>query len=394
MSWKKMQDLRDQVESLIRVGADSLFAQHCHSIGYLLGGADDIVETNIVLHIGSALLSQGHAVWAESPFKVDGETSVKHMDLIVDLHPSLSDAVSALLVEAKRLRSLDGTGIVRDIIEDCLRIEGWPHRLVGQRPIFFEFTKLERVLGAIVVLLPDEMVVPNNSETPLFSHWWMNLAGYPAGFDRDQLDELKQFLEPMKRGICLSPFVSEDVHQVVVYALSDRQFEVDDEDRLTAKHEAAHVDVAHHFGLPVRHVAIEDYEKETDTALNGRMYCDWESIKGSRDSKTLCTEAFAVAFAGTWIEAIARGWSFDLAFSFLLTDQRAAAYIHQRLSEWEPDKEGLANCALEEGKQLALDIVQNQMARIERLADHLVDTRSMEEEEISAWFKDDIDLHG
>jgi hypothetical protein len=298
MSWKANQDLLDQVEGLIRVGADSLFAQHGHSIGYLLGGADDIVETNIVLHIGSALLSQWHAVWAESPFKVDGEKSVKHMDLLVDLHPSLSDTVSALLIEAKRLRSVDGTGIVKEIIEDCLRIEGWPHRLVGQRPIFFEFTKLERALGAIVVLLPDEMVAPNSPETPLFSHWWMNLAGYPAGFDKDPLDELKRFLEPMKRGICLSRFVNENVHQVVVYALSDRQFEVDDEDLLTAKHEAAHVDVAHHFGLPVRHVAIEDYEKETDTALNGRMYCDWESMKGIRDNKTLCTQAFAVAFAG------------------------------------------------------------------------------------------------
>jgi hypothetical protein len=98
-----------RVEALIRAGAESLFTQHRHSIGYLLGGADDIVETNIVLHIGSAFLSQGHAVWAESPFKVDGEKSVKHLDLLIDLDPGLSDTASVLLVEAKRLRSLDGT---------------------------------------------------------------------------------------------------------------------------------------------------------------------------------------------------------------------------------------------------------------------------------------------
>jgi hypothetical protein len=34
------------------------------------------------------------------------------------------------------------------------------------------------------------------------------------------------------------------------------------------------------------------------------------------------------------------------------------------------------------------------MARIVRFADHLVDTRSMEEDEISAWFNDDLDIYG
>jgi hypothetical protein len=66
----------------------------------------------------------------------------------------------------------------------------------------------------------------------------------PGGLDSyrtGRLDELKQLFEPMKRDVCLSPFVKEDVHQVVVYALSDQTFEVDDEDLLTAKHEATHV---------------------------------------------------------------------------------------------------------------------------------------------------------
>jgi hypothetical protein len=42
---------------------------HRHSIGYLLGGADDIVETYVSPHLASAFLTYDHAVWAESPFK-------------------------------------------------------------------------------------------------------------------------------------------------------------------------------------------------------------------------------------------------------------------------------------------------------------------------------------
>lgn len=380
-------NLHDHVEALIRAGAESLFMQHRHSIGYLLGGEDDIVETNIILHISSVCLSSEHAVWAESPFKVDGQKSIKHMDLLVDLNPRKSDAVSALLVEAKRLRSLDGTSTIEDIIKDCLRIESWPYRLIGQRPIFFEFTQVKRALGAVVVLLPDETLPsPDSSATPLFSEWWMNLEGHPKGFDKSRLDELRHFLEPMKRGVYVSPFSNEGVHQVVVYALSEREFEVNDEDLITAKHEAAHIVVAKHFGLPVRYVSIEEYESDTDTALNGRMYCDWQSLKDSRDNTTLCTQTFAVAYAGAWLEALVRGWPFPVAYEQLSADQRAAAEIRQCLMQWTGVELNATEKESEAGAELARSVVINQMPRIERLADHLVTNRSMEEDEVSDWF--------
>jgi len=384
-----------RVEALIRAGAESLFTQHRHSIGYLLGGADDIVETNIVLHIGSAFLSQGHAVWAESPFKVDGEKSVKHLDLLIDLDPSLSDTASVLLVEAKRLRSLDGTETVEDVIKDCKRIEAWPDRLVGQKPIFFEFTQVECALGAVVVLLPDEQVTsPDDPAVPLFSEWWVSLEGYPAGFDKSCLDELKQLIQPMRRGICQSDFVNEDVHQVVVYALSRRDLEVEDKYLLTAKHEAAHVIVAQRLGLPGQSVSIEEYESPTDTALNGRMYCDWESLRGARDNSTLCIQAFAVAYAGVWLEAIVKGCSFSETYQDLPTDSRAATYIRQCLMQWDEVDMRSTEKESETGADLAKSIVENEMDRIDRLADHLADNRSMEEEEIAEWFAEDVALHG
>jgi hypothetical protein len=387
--------LLSQAEKLIRMGAESLFAQHRHSLGYLLGGDDDIVEANIVFQIGAAFLSKDHAVWAESPFKSHGKKSVKHMDLLVDLHPSTSENVSAVLLEAKRLLSSDGTTIIDGIIGDCRRIEQWPHRLIGETPPFFHFTQVERTIGGLVVLLPDEPAAsPAGPEAELFSDWWVHLDGYPGTFDRSKLDELKRILRPMKRDRCVSPFVNEGVRQVMVYALSEQEFEVQDEDLLTAKHEAAHVTVAKHLGLPVEHVSLEEYENKSDTALNGRTLCDWESLKGSRDPKTLCTQAFAVSYAGAWLEALVRGWLFDAAYQLLPTDQRAATFTRERLVEWT----GIASTATiaisEAGAELAKTIVSEQMPRIERFAKHLAGERCMDESQISDWFMNDIALHG
>jgi hypothetical protein len=387
--------LLNQAEKLIRKGADSLFAQHRHSIGYLLGGDDDIVETNIVFQIGAAFLSNGHAVWAESPFKSDGQKSVKHMDLLIDLHPSTSENVSAVLLEAKRLLSSDGTALIDSIIGDCRRVERWPHRLIGERPLFFRFTQVERTIGALVVLLPDgPTALPAGSEAKLFSDWWVHLDGYPGTFDRSKLDELKRILGPMKRDMCVSTFVNEGVRQVVVYALSEQEFEVQDEDLLTAKHEAAHVAVAKHLGLPVEHVSLEEYESKSDTALNGRMFCDWESVKGSRDPTTLCTQAFAVSYAGAWLEALVRGWLFDTAYQLLPTDERAATFTRERLVEWTGIDSTATIAISEAGAELARTIVLEQMPRIERFAEHLAGERRMDESEISDWFMNDIALHG
>jgi hypothetical protein len=46
----------------------------------------------------------------------------------------------------------------------------------------------------------------------------------------------------------------------------------------------------------------------------------------------------------------------------------------------------------ETGADLARSIVENEMDRIDRLADHLADNRSMEEEEIAEWFAEDVAL--
>jgi hypothetical protein len=384
------ESLFDQVERLIRAGADSLFAQHRHSIGYLLGGDDDIVEANIVFQIGAAFLSEKHAVWAESPFKVAGNNFVKHMDLLVDLHPGTSEHVSAVLLEAKRLLSSDGTKIIKGIIRDSQRVEEWPHRLVGERPLFFEFTQIERTIAALVVLLPDEPAAAlEDSEAKRFSDWWQDLEGYPGTFDRSELDKLKSLIEPMKRGICTGPFVNDGIRQVVVYALSEKEFVVFDEDLLTAKHESAHVVVANHFGLPIEHVSVEEYESATDTALNGRMVCDWESLKDSRDPTELCKQAFAVSYAGAWLEAMERGWPFQTAYDILATDQRAAAYARGRLLEWTAMTPAETIPISEAGAELAKDLVMRQFGKIERLAAHLVDVRHMEGSEISGWFSTD-----
>ncbi|MCU1305004.1 MAG: hypothetical protein JWQ87_5288 [Candidatus Sulfotelmatobacter sp.] len=387
----------DDIENLIRNGVDTLLRQHEYSMGYLLGNDDNIVETNIVLHLGAEFIAKGHAVWAESPFKNDlSEKSVNHLDLLVDLHPEPSESATLLLAEAKRILKGNGTAKVIEIINDYQRLVAWSDLGLGERPMFFDLNMpVERVFGALVVLLAEESATaPADGRGSSFADWWEHLGNQPTGYDTARLNELGHIVKHMKRGVKRSRFTADGLRLAVAYALFEKQCSIEDSDLVIAKHEAAHVVVAWRLGLPVRFVSIEEDETNRETALDGRTLCDWTSLFGTTSNRTLCTNAFAVAYAGAWLDAQIRGCSFNEAYENLPTDSRSAEVIRSKLMEWEKVDSTATAAESKAGCDLAQRVVEAQMSRIERLANTLSSERLMDEETLKGWFTGDVAAHG
>jgi hypothetical protein len=301
-----------------------------------------------------------------------------------------------LLIEAKRLTSGEKKTKVTEIIDDYKRLRTWPDRAVGRKPLFFDlYMQVERAVSALVVVIPDEAdvsaVLPDQ---PTFSEWWEILAAQPPGYDTNGIDELKRIIAPMKRGVLRSPFIDGGTRLTMVYALLGRELTTEDEESLVAKHEAAHVIVAWRLALPVRFVSIEEYESEEDDALDGRTLCEWQTLHGSMDSRSLCTNAFAAVYAGAWLEATIYDEPFSDAYERLATDSRAAEKVRQCLMTWEGIDSSDTQKESMDGAELARSIVQQEMPRIERLAEALLTKRFLDEEALKAWFLQDVAQHG
>jgi len=216
------------IENVLRTAGDNLFRQHNHSLGYLLSGKNAIAEANVILQLASAFVAHGHAVWAESPFKEDGENACKRLDLLVDLSPEATETATVLLIEANRLTSVEKKTKLEEIIDDYERLRTWPDRAVGQTPMFFDlYMQVERAVSVLVVMIPDEAAVRAVlPDQPTFSEWWQTLSAQPPGYDTSRIEELKRIIAPMKRGVLRSPFSDGGTRLTMVYALLGRELTV------------------------------------------------------------------------------------------------------------------------------------------------------------------------
>ncbi len=181
---------------------------------------------------------------------------------------------------------------------------------------------------------------------------------------------------------------------MMAYGMLGCQSRADRDEFSIAMHEAAHAVVAMRLGLPVRYVSIEQYQSEEGDCLDGRTCCEWEALHDTIDNRTLCTRAFASAYAGAWLDAIVSGTSFTDSLNKLPSDGRAVKRVQERLMSWEgvtfPDTKEVSL----DGAELARTTVQQEMSSIERFAKMLVTKRSLNEEELKAWFVQDVAQQG
>jgi hypothetical protein len=115
-----------EIAALLSEGATVLFQQQNYSNGYTIVCDSEIAEANIVVHVSSAFIKQEHAVWAESPFKIDLAERTKHLDLYIDLEPGNSEFPNILLVEAKRVAPGEENDRLTKILCDYDRLRHWP----------------------------------------------------------------------------------------------------------------------------------------------------------------------------------------------------------------------------------------------------------------------------
>lgn len=83
--------------------------------------------------------------------------------------------------------------------------------------------------------------------------------------------------------------------------------------------------------------------------------------------------------------------SFEELYNQLPTDADAIEDVQKKLRNWgqlgvSDDTEVEASA----GRQLAQKLVAEEIARIERLGDHLITARSMDEQEIQTWLHADV----
>jgi hypothetical protein len=113
-----------EIAALIRKGAERLLKQTNYSADYLLDEGSEIAEANVVVHLASEFIADGHAVWAEAPLKRRvGKRG--RFDLSIDLDYEHSLRIKSLKIEAKRIAEFEESGKVREIINDFGRMKSW-----------------------------------------------------------------------------------------------------------------------------------------------------------------------------------------------------------------------------------------------------------------------------
>jgi hypothetical protein len=212
-----------EIAALLGEGATVLFQQQNYSNAYTIIGDSEIAEANIVVHISSAFIKQGHAVWAESPFKVDLAERTKHVDLYVDLEPGTGESPDILLVEAKRIAPGEENDRIASVIRDYGRLRNWPSDISSSlfsRPGI----EIERVRGALVVLLANEEVDRAGAPlSPRFSEWWKNSTAAPPSYSADLLRQMRAILQKgaIPPDVAYSRFFDGGIRLAVAYAIFD-----------------------------------------------------------------------------------------------------------------------------------------------------------------------------
>ena len=236
-----------EIAALTHIGAKRLLKQTQYSAEYLLDEGSEIAEANLVVHLASAFIEDGHAVWAEVPLVRDvPKTTNSHtpiqevatqpetkeetgeqrgrFDLSVDLDYQVSASTKSLKIEAKRIGESEQNEKVEEIVRDFRRMESWQG--VSPKNSVFPFNVLqefERFYGAIAVVLPQDCGRKGRRiRGPSLSYWWKHLKNAPTPPGPERLKELGEILaNATKRGIVRGRYFENGRRLFVLYAVFD-----------------------------------------------------------------------------------------------------------------------------------------------------------------------------
>lgn len=231
-----------EIVALIHAGAERLLQQAQYSAEYLLDEGSEIAEANLVVHLASTFINDGHAVWAEVPLVTDvpkttdsrsrvqevaNESETKEeaeqrgrFDLSIDLDYESSASTKSLKIEAKRIAQSEESEKIAEIVADFRRMESW--RGAPPRESKFPFNVLreyERYYGALAVVLQQACRKDRKIRTPSLFHQWMNLKDAPTPPGPECLAELRKILANGKRGFVPCDYFDGRRRLVALYAV-------------------------------------------------------------------------------------------------------------------------------------------------------------------------------
>jgi hypothetical protein len=161
-------------------------------------------------------------------------------------------------------------------------------------------------------------------------------------------------------------------------------------EKITALHESAHAVIARRLDVPVSCLSLGDPHGRD--SLSGYTCCDWKEPRARLNNDLcLCRNAFAIAYAGAVFEKEVLGD--DSALSGITreesTDFKLIACIKECLVQWLGFSAGETQVVEDDGRKLACKLVPEEMARIKRLAQALLDQKRLDENAIRNWFIND-----
>jgi hypothetical protein len=380
----------EEIAAAVNNAASKLFEQFKYSNGFTSVGQSALAEAALVTHIAAEFISNGHAVWPESPFRTAKRGRTKRLDLLVQLEPTNLGYLHVLTFEGKAISKGFESTKVTEIIADHTRICDWRVLDPSGRPIFFSLDPPQSVTGLLAVLLTENAqngVVPQQS----LSGWWDSLLGYPLGVTQEKAQALKRILSSSaKKDIVRSPIPLGNARLSVAYAiftcgdLNSQHMADAAEDERTADHEAAHALVALICGFKVERIALHASGK-----LGGGAFINWKASRRTIPDEELLEQAFAVAYAGSIMEMNRSGRSIGETLVVLPTDTDLIEDIRKTATDW-----GMVSNASETAKfskcgmQLGTTIIQESADLIALLADELLVRREMNESSIQVWFEE------
>jgi hypothetical protein len=222
---------RDEIEEVIRTGANSLFKQqrHVDNIGMFTGGST-VAEANIVIHIAHSFLKNArHSVWSQSFFRDRSHSKrgarrsrSNWLDLVINLNTGISAERTVVLIEAKRIAPGERATKIREVIQDWKRIRSWVNLPPASVQIGYSLDPIKRAYGAIVVLIPEEpSSIRKNSNTafPTLEEWWKNLQKPPRNRSGRLFRELASMLKNATKGSIRSAYVDGGKRTIILYAI-------------------------------------------------------------------------------------------------------------------------------------------------------------------------------
>lgn len=372
----------ERIQQLVSDGADRLLMQFGTSNGFTSFGKSRLAEAALVVHIASAFIQKGHSVWPESPFRKTERGRTNHLDLLIDLDPSLYAEPHLITLEAKAIPPGSATSKIKEIIKDFGRICDWASLAPKRKPLFFSFSRPAAVYGVLAVVLVEELESNRDVAPHSLSRWWEIPTGAISGAEDNLTRRLLACINSaVRRGVVRGRFTDGGQQHSVAFAVFRCTQDNSGELMHTAEHEAAHAVVGIKTGLRVTELSLYNVGE-----LKGGTRCDWKSQRGTGPDRDLLTKAFALAYAGSIIDMQLSGRSIGDVLNDLPTDYAAVLDVRSTAVEWGLVSDAHDTYELSQaGFALAIGLIEQNADLISDLAIELIDVKQIDEAHLNAW---------